>query len=273
MAKPLICYKSILPDATVSLTGTGTASGYALANIQDYKSYTLWKSDQVAAVVNIDIDLGVGNTADADYIAIVNHNLNTLAASVKVMGDAGTPASVERLAAVVPGEDGVTVKTWTAPGAFRYWRVQITDSVALPFDAAPFAAVILLGLKTELPEYLAPGFAPFNRGVELSGTRSRGGHFLAGITRGLTHRDTISLGAAGAARADWTSDLTPFLNNHALLGKPFCFTLDTADGDFDDARYLKVPDDSDPRALAVGDAWVRLRFDLPVEEAFMEPAE
>ena len=97
------------------------------------------------------------------------------------------------------------------------------------------------------------------------------GHYLAGTTRGEMHRGAITFGAAGAARAWFTSDGNAFIRNHAAKRHPFFFVLDTADTDFDDARYLRVTDDARIERLAVGGAWSRLSFNLPVEEAYMEP--
>lgn len=268
MALPLVCYKSMLSTSTI--TDPGTETGYDIDDLYDLRSYKGWKSDQVAAAINIDIDAGVAG-ADADYIGLVNHNLYTLGATVRVLGDNATPPVTERLAPVTPSEDTVSVKTWTAPGAVRYWRVTINHA-ALPFSAAPFIMELFLGLKTELPQYIAPSFNPFFSGIEVAGSRSEGGHYLGATTRGKTHRGTLTFGEAGAPRASFTSDLNAFLDNHALLRKPFIFIFDTADSDFSTARYIKMTDDSDAERYAVGGCYANFTLSLEVEEAYMEPA-
>ena len=271
MAFPLILYDSFLTDSTTTITDLGTESGYAIANIKDLKAYTFWKSNQTAAAINIDIDTGAGTEGNADHIAIVSHNLYTLGATIRIFADAAVIGTTEVLAATTPTEDTVTYLPFTAPGVKRYWRVTINHA-ALPFAAKPFAACIQLGLKTTLPEYLAPSFDPFFKGVEIRGSRSETGHYLGGVSRGQRHRGNITFGDAGAARASFTSDLNAFIDNHALLRKPFIFILDSGDSDFDSGRYVRVTDGGSIDRMAVGGSWTRLTFSLPIEEAFVETA-
>jgi hypothetical protein len=126
-------------------------------------------------------------------------------------------------------------------------------------------------MKTTLPEYLAPSFPPFFDNVEVAGSRSEGGQYLAATTRGHTHRGRLTFGAAGAARSAFTSDLTAFIDNHAVKRQPFFFQLDSADTDFDAVRYIRMRDDSEAERAAVGNSWGRLTFGLDVEEAYSEP--
>lgn len=272
MAFPIIAYDSMLRLTTTTVTDPGTETGFSITALYDLKAYQFWKSNQTAAAINIDIDTGAGGK-NGDYIALVNHNLFTLGATVRVLADTVSPAAVQVMAATALPEDTVSLLTFTAPGAKRYWRITINHA-ALPFASKPYAAEIFLGMKTTLPEYLAPSFDPFFKGVEVSGNRSEGGHFLAATTRGQSHRGTLNFGGdAGIVRSFFTSDLNAFLDTHALLRRPFIFTVDTADTDFDSARYVKMPDDADAPRLAVGGSHSgRLTFSLPVEEAFMETA-
>lgn len=270
MARPLIAYLSMLRLSTTTITDPGTETGFLIGSIKDMKAYMIWKSNQTAAAINIDLDTGAGTEQNADYIALVNHNLNTLGATVRVFADAAVIGSTQVLAATTPGQDTVTYLPFTAPGTRRFWRITINHS-ALPFTAKPFIGDLFMGMKTELPEFMSPSFDPFFFDYEIAGSRSEGGHYLAGTVRGEMHRGAITFGAAGAARSWFTSDGNAFIRNHAAKRHPFFFVLDTADTDFDDARYLRVPDDARLERLAVGGAWSRLTFHLPVEEAFMEP--
>lgn len=278
MAKPLILYRSLahprkiagLTEPVITVT-PAPAAGFTIADGFDYKSYSLWKSGDITVIQVIDIDLN-GSHRDADYIAFVNHNLKSANASVEVLADSFTPPTTVRSAAALIAEDVISYRTFTAPGTLRYWRVTISDLTAYPFDATPFFGEMFLGLKTELPEFLSPRFEPFFKNVEISGSRSEGGHFLAATQRGQTHRGVIEFGGAGAARAAFTSDLNAFFDEHAFKRLPFLFVLDTADTDFDVARYLKMTDDGSDGRRAVGDTWQRLGLAIDVEEAFMEPA-
>lgn len=272
MAKPLILYDNFVNLSTTTVTDPGSASGYPISNISDRRGFTMWKSDQTAAAVNIDIDTGAG-TDNADTIALVNHNLTTLGATVRVLADTVNPPLVQVLAATTPGADGVSLNTFTAPGNKRYWRVTINHS-ALPFASAPFIGELWLGMKTTAPEYVTPAFAPFFDDVEVDGDRSAGGHYLGAALRGHVHRGTIDLGGpAGCSRADHLATLKPFADNHLSKRYPFFFVLDADDTDFDDPRFIRMTDaPGQPRREAVGNTWSRLTFVFDAEEAWAEAA-
>lgn len=267
MALPLIFYRSLLRSGG-TFTDPGSASGFPLTNLYDYRSYSLWKSSILTTPINIDVDLG-GSTETADYIMLVNHNLSTLGATVTVYADSFSPPTTSR-GTFDPAEDTVSYKTFTQTASLRYWRVQLSKGGG--FASAPYIGECFLGNKTELPSYMAPTLDPFMKQVEVMGSRSQGGHYLGASLRGQAHRGELSFGGAGAARADFTSTLNAFLDDHAYKRRPFGFVLDTADSDFDVCRYLKVPDEAQIGRFAVGGTWQNLTLTLPFEEAYMEPA-
>lgn len=268
MALPVIAYKSHFRFATGTITDPGSETGYPIANLHDLRSYTVWKSSSLASPINIDLDVN-GILDPASYIMLVNHNLHTLGATVEVFGDTVNPPVTSRVS-FSPAEDTVSYKEFASSGVKRYWRVQITKGGG--FASAPFIGELFVGPRMELPQYLAPSFDPFFKQVEVHGARSRGGHYLGASLRGQTHRGEITFGEAGTPRADFTASLNAFLDDHAYKRYPFGFVVDTADGDFDDCRYLKVPDDADIQRRSVGGTWQNLTFVLPVEEAYAEPA-
>ena len=270
MAFPVIAHKTILRNTGATIADPGTEIDFDINNIKDLKSYTLWKSNGVTSPINIDIDMGVGNSADADHLLLVNSNFTTVGATIEIFADTFTPPTTSRAAAVAVGTDNVYYRAFTAPGAFRHWRVQIVDP-APPFASAPFTGVLNLGLKTLFTELMIPEFDPFFDDIEAVGSASEGGHHLGTLLRGHIHRGTISFGQAGAPRSVYTSDLNAFID-HAQKKLPFGFVLDTGDSDFAVARYIKVPDEALVGRQAVGGTWARLILTLPVEEAFMEPA-
>lgn len=273
MAKPLILYRSLLRSASAVITDPGTEPDFSIANLKDLKAYTLWKSSGTATPITIEVDLGVADPEAADYLLLVNHNLHTLSATIKVRCGNSYPPSTTRLTASIPDEDTASYFALTADATlYRYWSFAL-DTGSPPFAAKPYIAELFCGLKTELPHFLTPDFDPFFRQVAVrGGTRSQGGHALGVTLQGQTHRGTISFGDAGAARAEFTDSLNAFIDGHALLRRPFGFVLDADDADFSAARYLKVPDDARVDRLAVGGTWQNLTFHLPVEEAFVEPA-
>ena len=272
MGFPVIGYKSFLRESTTVITDPGTETGFAIASIKDMKSYTLWKSNQTAAAINIDIDTGASSNQNGDYIALVNHNLFTLGATVRVLADTVSPAAVQVLAATTPTSDGVTYLPFTAPGTKRYWRITINHS-ALPFAAKPYIGEIFLGMRTTLPEFLTSDFEPFFTQYEVAGDRSEGGHFLAATIRGEKHMGTLEFGGpAGVVRSFHDSDLTSFANTHGMKRRPFVFVIDPDDSVFNRAFYIKMTDSGDLVRRAVGGGWSgRMTFGMPVETAFMEP--
>lgn len=269
MAKPLIAWKSMLRESATTITDPGTASGYSISDIKDLRSFKIWKSNSTTKPKNIDIDAGAGG-ATADYIALVNHNLFTLGATVEVFSGTSSPAGTQRLAPTALTENGVSYIGFAAPAAVRYWRIQITVAGA-SFASAPYIGECFLGLKTEV-DYMAPSLDPFLTHVEVAGARSKGGHFLGATTRGKAHRGVLTVGAAGTVRSAFTSDLNSFIDTHANLRKPFVFVLDSADADFKAGKYLRMSDDGKVERMAVGGSWARMTFSFPVEEAYMEPA-
>ncbi len=273
MAFPKIAYRNILRNTSAGHAVTSDVAvdtGFALADIHDHRAFKIWKSGVLTSPINIDIDLGGSGAVDCDYLGLINHNLNTISAKVSVLADATpTPTSV-KLTAVVPDEDAVTYKEFSAT-SLRYWRIQITHT-SPPFSAKPFIGELLLGLKTTLTEFMQPGFDPFHKQVEIASERSEGGHYLGATLRGITRRAEIAFGPAGGARGAFTSDLNAFLDDHAFKRLPFLFVLDTADSDFDSPRWLKVPDEANIDREAVGGVWSRLVLRMPVEESIMESA-
>lgn len=275
MAKPLILYENMLRQsgATLSIQGSGsptTDPAFPLENLKDYRSYSLWKPTSVTASLNVIVDLGASGARGADYFMLVNHNYGQLGSSdIEIRRDTVTPPTAgiptSATSSAVIGNQSVYYKTFTDPGSFRYWALHISGHTDIPYIGELF-----IGLKTELPHYLTPTFDPFFKQVEVHGSRSRGGHYLGASLLGQQHRGIISFGDAGAARADYTATINAFLDDHAFKRFPFGFVVDSADTDFDRARYVKVPDDDRIERFAVGGTWQNLALQLPVEEAFSE---
>jgi hypothetical protein len=271
MAFPIIGYLSMAELAAATITDPGTATGYDIDNIADHRAFTLWVSDTTVTPINIDID--AGSAVQADYLALIHHNLNANAATVAVYADDNAPFATPEnpLTAVAPAEDTVTFKGFTSPGAYRYWRIQIAHAAAFP--TAPYIGVVKLGLRTTLTEMLNPEVDPFMKQVEVRGERSEGGNYLGSILGGQRHRAELAFGGpAGMARSFLTSDLNAFIDNHAIKRRPFVFVLDTADADFDVARWVKVTDGGEISRTPVGGMWSRMVVRLPVEEALSETA-
>ena len=276
MAFPIIAYLSML-HGSADLSPSGLSStpapdtGFLVDDLQDHRAFKIWKSSALTDDQNIDIDVGVGNTATCDYLSIINSNLKGQVASIEIFADTFTPPTTSRVAAFPVDSDDIHIELFTAPSAFRHWRLQLQKGVA--FTAAPFIGELLLGSRMTLPEFLGGDTDPFFKTVEVASERSQGGNHLGAVIRGVGRRGELVLGGdAGIARTFYTSDLNAFLDNHAFKRQPFIFVLDSADADFDNPLWVRVPDDDPIVRTPVGGRWSRLRLVLPIEEAIMVSA-
>jgi|SRR6267378_49518 len=272
MALPVIAWRTILRNAGAVVSASGTASEYAASNVKDFRSFTLWKAAAVTSPQYIDVDLGVSGAVDADCLVVVNSNSVANASNLKVYADTVTPPTNVVQASYAPTSDAVEFKTFTAPGAKRYWRIEFNTG-SPPFAAAPYAGVVMLGLKMSMPEYIGPDIDPFLYDVEAVTPRTVGGHALGVLLRGVPRRGSLRFGAdAGLARSFLTSDFNGFLTGRYLRHEPWCFQLDSGDSDFSPARWLRRPVGGAAPRQPVGGTYARFMVPLPVEEAMMEAA-
>ena len=272
MAFPVLLWDDILRNSGAIITASSTDTGYAVADVADLKPWKIWRSAVLTSPITIDIDLGASGADNADTLGIVNGNIKALGGTITVLADTVTPPVTTVQAAYTPSYDEVELKTFTAPGNKRYWRISIAHA-APPFTSKPFIGELFLGMRTTMPEYMDPEIDPFNKQTEASIQHSEGGQYLGAVTRGRLHREPLNIGsAAGMARSFYTSDLNAFLDNHYDLYRPFFFQIDSADADFTRPFYLVKPPDGQHRRQAIGGMWGRLGLNLPAVEAFSEAA-
>lgn len=270
MAYPVILYDSILRNSGATVTASSTESGdYAASYLYDLLPWKMWKSGTLVTGINIDIDLGASGSDDADTIGLVNHNITSEAGSVTVYADAVTIGTTTVQAAYTPTYGNVDLKTFTAPGNKRYWRVALTKGGN--FTNKPYIGELFLGTRTTLTEFLSPDIDPFLKQVGASSEQTEGGHYAGAVLRGQTHRFTLGFGEAGGSRTAMASVMT-FLDNHAYLLRPFIFQIDSDDTDFKRPVYIKKTGDGEVGRRAVGGMWSRLGLSIPCEEAWTEPA-
>jgi hypothetical protein len=272
MAFPVIAWRTILRNSGALITASSTASGdFAATNVKDWRPYTLWKSGSLTSPSYIDIDLGVSGSADGDCLAVVNSNMVAEGGQLKVYADTVTPPTNVVQASYTPSSDACELKTFTAPGVKRYWRVEFNKGS--PFVNAPYAGVVMLGLKMTMPEYIAPDLDPFLYEVEAMGSRTEGGNPGGVILRGVKRRGTMSFGGdAGLVRSFLTSDFNSFLTTRYKRCEPWVFQLDSGDSDFSPAYYLKKPDAAMAPRSAIGGTYARMTAPLAFEEAQMVAA-
>jgi hypothetical protein len=271
MAFPVIAWRTLLRNSGAVITASSTASGFSATNVKDWRSFTFWKAGSATSPQYIDIDLGGAGSTDADSLVVVNHNMVAEGGNLKVYADAVTPGTTQVQASYAPSSDITEFKAFAAAGAKRYWRVEFNKGS--PFTNAPYAAVIMLGLKMTMPEYIAPNVDPYLHDIEAIGNRTDGGHVAGVVLRGVPRRATLHFGGdAGLLRSFITSDFNPFLIQRYRRYEPWVFQLDSADSEFSPARYLKRPNGGMAGWAPIGGTYARMKCDLPAEEALMEAA-
>jgi hypothetical protein len=148
-------YDSIPEKSGVTATAGSTEStgDYDVDYLAVPLEGSLWLAAN-ASDVTIEFDAGVGNSFDADYFAIVGHNLNSIDASVALDWSADAAAWNNVVTGFLPSSDNAILKEFTSVGAKRAWRINLSS-----LTAAPFMAIVKIGLKTEL-DYASGEYDP-----------------------------------------------------------------------------------------------------------------
>lgn len=267
----MILWSNILRNSGATVTASSTETGnFAVGNLKDYLAWSLWKSGTLVTGITIDIDLGASGAVNADTLGLVNHNITSEGGTVEVKADTVTPPVAVALAAYTPTYGDVELKTFTAPGAKRYWTITLAKGGN--FANKPFIGELFLGMRMTLPEYLSPDIDPFLKSTEAAGEFTEGGQYAGATVRGRTHPFTLAISDVGAARSFHTSDLTAFVDTHLDLLRPFIMQVDSDDTDFKRPVYVVREGGGRADRLAVGSSWTRLGFRCPVVEAYMEAA-
>ena len=170
--------------STLAAGSTESSGDYDVDYIYNMLETNSWKAADTTSPVYLTLDLGVGNTADADYIAIIGHNLNTIGATVTLQYSTDDFAADvnDAFTGEAPSADTVYLKEFTAPGAKRYWRLKISGTLS----AVPYLAICVWGLTTEL-DYATASFDPYAENVKAAVGLSQGG-YVTGIHEKHTER-------------------------------------------------------------------------------------
>jgi len=229
MANPLILHEDILDDVTPTITSA--ASGFPITNISDWRMGTAyrWKATS-SADQTLDIDLG-GSTKDADTIAIGGHNLLTVSATVEVLADTFTPPTTSRLAAFAPTDDLPLLKTFTAPGVKRYWRIKFAGSMT----GTPQVGIITLGRRIDYDAGALPDLDPYHRSSVVEPFINNNGSPIGVNVRSKSKRFTMSYGGGdpGMRTTSFFTTITPafdtdFLPHAVDNALPFWFAWNIA---------------------------------------------
>lgn len=183
-AKIKFFWSTMLGAVGSTLAATSTAAGYAVASIYNMLEVNSWLSGGTTSPQYITLDLGVGNAATADYLAISGHNLNTIGATITLQYSTDNFAADvnDAFTGFAPSSDAALVKEFTAPADKRYWRLKISGTLS----AAPQMNICIWGEKTEL-DYVTASFDPQAQEEDADISKSYGG-YVTGVTVHSTER-------------------------------------------------------------------------------------
>lgn len=177
-AKIKFFWDQILNNEGSSLVAdsTDTMADYDVDYLFNIMETNFWRSASTTDPQYITLDLGVSGDADADYLAILGHNLNTIGAIVTLQysNDNFSGDINDAFTGEAPAADTVYLKRFTAPSAQRYWRLKLSDTMS----AAPFMAICIWGEETEL-DWVQTAFDPHAETVVANRTVSYAG-FITG---------------------------------------------------------------------------------------------
>jgi hypothetical protein len=221
---PTILHDSRLADGV--LTASGTAAGYDVSFLTDFRPYTWWKPDALPATADM-IGAAAGS---ADYALIYGHDLGTQGATVEIRGsDDGFAADDNLIASVSPGNDDPILLQFNT-ATYDDWRLRITG------PSVPAIAIAAIGMKLTFTRRLQKGFDPIGRKVSGQTTRSVKGQPLGAVYDYEEWSESVHFRNLTMTwvRGTWKSAFDSHLKN-----LPFVFAWDP--DDHADEIYLVQP--------------------------------
>lgn len=180
MTGPLVLYENRLNDAVP--VASSTAAGYDVLNLRDYRDYTFFKAGAIP--VNITVDSGSAKAID--YLAIYGHNLGSTGCTVELRKSTDNFAANDVLVDTHTPADDKPILRVLSSYTSRYNRVRITTG------SVPTIAMILFGVRMEIPAYMREGFDPVGRGVMATQNRSVKGRALGKVLDYRQWKETLN---------------------------------------------------------------------------------
>lgn len=212
MALPALYYDNRLADA--ALVASSTASGFAAANVTDWRPYTWWQPTALPATLTVDC----GSARAADYALIWGHTLFTAGCTLEVRGSTDNFAGSNVLVASITPTSNDPFLLLFGSVSYRYWRIRITGAATMPA-----LAIAAIGAALNLPVGLPEGFDPIGRKVEGQSNRNENGQPLGRVVQFETWTESLKLQKVSWSwiRATWL----PAWRAH-LRSSPFVFAWD-----------------------------------------------
>lgn len=212
MAKPKLLYDSRFADA--ALVASSTATGFAAANLADFRPYTWWKPAALPVTVTVDC----GTPKSADYLLVHGHDLASQGCTLELRASTDNFAASDVLIATKTPTTDAQFLMLFASVAYRYWRLSLTG------PAAPSLAIVAVGAALECPIWLPQGFDPLGREVVSQLNRNSRGQPLGRVVDFEEWSQTITLQRVPWA---WPREVfAPAWDAH-LRSSPFVLAWDT----------------------------------------------
>lgn len=205
MANPFLLFENVFEDGT--LGGTTPATGFPASNALDWRIGTpyRWKSGTTATVIYYTVDLGVGNTAAPDTLAIGGHNL--FSADAKIRVEASTDDITYNEDATdyhTPTDNYPLYIKLTSGYDRRYWRIAIHEAAnGANTAAAPQIGVITLGRRMEFPHGPEEGFDAYGFDPREENNVSERGGFLGTNIKSVVKSFGIQYQSVGLSRTSF----------------------------------------------------------------------
>ena len=225
MANPIILFENILGNGT--LTTSTAVSGFPASNVLDWRPGTPYRWKVASGTGSgqwVKVDLGSGNSAQPNTIAIGGHNFhqhpNWLAAEWSDDNSAWTTA----LSMATPVAGLPRLETFTVAAAHRYWRCILRNTGSVPFANDVHVGIITLGRRLNFEKGMPSGWDPYDTETMVEDAANENGSPLGVNLRYRRKVFSIALPDPGMTKAgffrpvsglSWDTDFQV----HAL-GKP-----------------------------------------------------
>jgi len=166
MAFPLILFENIFdPTSAGTLSTSAAVAGFPGTNVLDWRPGTPYRWKVASGTGSgqwIKIDLGSGNSANPNCIAVGGHNFHEHPNSLQVeWSDDNSAWTTVTAASVTPTTGLPYLRTFTVASAHRYWRAILRTSGSVPFDNDVTAGIITLGRRLDFTTGMAATFDPY----------------------------------------------------------------------------------------------------------------
>lgn len=215
-----------------SLTATDTASGYNVANINDYRKYSKWKAASSGTKY---ITVNHSGTQTADMIGIAGHNFGTASAEVTLEAElpleGGGTGWVEIADLGTFTSNADTIKTFTQYTSDKYRLKIVTASVAAEIGVIFLGDALDTTYSPEIP------YAIYNEEPIANSEFSKNGNLLGSVIE--YHRKTINPVWRNLSTTFVTDDFLPAWETYMRGQLPFFFSWDPANSP-EESYYCKI---------------------------------